>query len=259
MDQLKIEIERIIHPIIADEKFKNRFRQELYAHLVSLYEIEQSKHTDEHIALESALQQQGNPEVLRSDFLNSFSLPERWLARFDNACEPKPDKPILHHATRMAALVFCSIFLLQLIPFCLALIVKRKSSIMYFLTSLGIAGCIYAASMVFLAFLFLPRMRSVLKDTSHPVLRYLKLFQFAFVQTLLTYIAVGIAILLGHILLSSILGKQHVKVITLDYVCALWMGVYTPIVTLLICPYMLIREAQNNKPLPDWPYLSLNK
>ena len=106
MEPLKIEVERIVHPLRAREHLKDVFREELWGHLAALYEEESGGTRDENRVLEAALQRLGEAEMLRSAFMNSLSRLERWEGWFIHLLEPKSGKGLLRHAVRLAAWVF---------------------------------------------------------------------------------------------------------------------------------------------------------
>jgi len=79
MMPLKIQVERVVRPIRASGRRKDRMREELLAHLTATCHEELAKDGDEPAAVERALQRFGNPDDLRRELQASVTLPERLL------------------------------------------------------------------------------------------------------------------------------------------------------------------------------------
>lgn len=75
--QFKVHVERIVRPIRAAFKRKNKMREELLAHLVQKFEVLVEEGLDEADASARAIQQLGDPDALRADLQASVPALER--------------------------------------------------------------------------------------------------------------------------------------------------------------------------------------
>lgn len=79
MMPLKIQVERVVRPIRASGRRKDRMREELLAHLTATYHEELARDSDEAAALARALRRFGNPDHLRRELQASVPFLERIL------------------------------------------------------------------------------------------------------------------------------------------------------------------------------------
>jgi len=79
MKQLKICVERAVRPLRANNRRKDRMREELLAHLQELYHEELARLIDPSAALDQAMRRFGDPAELRRELQDSVPLLERWL------------------------------------------------------------------------------------------------------------------------------------------------------------------------------------
>jgi hypothetical protein len=79
MRDLKVHVERIVRPIRASGRRKDRMREELLAHLTATYQEEVKRDGDESAALARALERFGDPDELRRELQASVPLADRIL------------------------------------------------------------------------------------------------------------------------------------------------------------------------------------
>ncbi len=79
MRDLKVQVERIVRPIRASGRRKDRMREELLAHLTATYQEEFKRDGDEPAALARALERFGNPDDLRRELQASVPIPKQIL------------------------------------------------------------------------------------------------------------------------------------------------------------------------------------
>jgi hypothetical protein len=87
MKELMIQVERAVRPVQVSGRRKDRMREELLAHLTSIYEEELRRRGDSGAALQAALERFGDPAQLTRALQESVTLPqrvdagvERWFA-----------------------------------------------------------------------------------------------------------------------------------------------------------------------------------
>ena len=72
LTQLKILVERAVRPVRASSSRKRKMREELLAHVTSVFEEEVARLANEQTALEGTAQRFGNPAIMD---------PENWTTR----------------------------------------------------------------------------------------------------------------------------------------------------------------------------------
>lgn len=117
MKALKIQVERVVRPIYACERRKDRMREELYAHLLGIYEDELARGGNDANVIAPALARFGEPAELTCTLQESVPGWERILyvrlpklihsrlARSQDFGRQKPSESGLHFATRQALAV----------------------------------------------------------------------------------------------------------------------------------------------------------
>jgi len=75
--RLQAEAERIVHPVHGMYDTKLKMREDLYGHLLGLYEEERQKNSNENKAIQAAVQRLGNPDELRAHLQKSVHWFER--------------------------------------------------------------------------------------------------------------------------------------------------------------------------------------
>jgi ATP-dependent Clp protease ATP-binding subunit ClpC len=98
--ELKIVVERTVRPVRATMARKRKMREELLAHLVSIFEEERKRAGDEQAALDQTKRRFGDPEELTGQFQEAVP---RWdrLARLGDAAQRWPGESLLRFAGRI--------------------------------------------------------------------------------------------------------------------------------------------------------------
>jgi len=115
MHDLKVHVERIVRPIRASGRRKDRMREELLTHLTATYQEEIAREGNESAALARALERFGNPDDLRRELQASVLLPEQILfagflcharyVAFLRRLGKQQDESALRYATRVTLAV----------------------------------------------------------------------------------------------------------------------------------------------------------
>ncbi len=108
-EQLRVTVERCVRPIRATHRRKDRMREELYAHLLALYEQQREVHDNDEAATTAAREQFGDPRDIRDDLQASVPRLERLACvrlHPDNAqWRRKPDESAFRYDLRTMAAV----------------------------------------------------------------------------------------------------------------------------------------------------------
>jgi len=104
--ELKIVVERAVRPVRATFYSKRKMREELLAHLVSIFEEEAEKLGDEQVALEEAKRRFGNPSELTGELQEAVSQWDRFLFFTENFICFRASESVLRHASRVAVLPY---------------------------------------------------------------------------------------------------------------------------------------------------------
>jgi hypothetical protein len=106
MKELMVQVERVVRPVPAGARRKDRMREELLAHLTSIYEEERARRGDERAAREEAVRRFGESAALTHRLQESLNwgdrlsyLAERWLGW-------RAKESAARHAWRVAASIF---------------------------------------------------------------------------------------------------------------------------------------------------------
>jgi hypothetical protein len=114
--ELKIVVERAVRPIRATMARKRRMREELLAHLVSIFEEEAQRLGDEQAALEEAKRRFGNPVELTGQLQQAVPRWDRCRSILENMGY-RPGESVWH----LAAKQFLVTAMIYAIPLLLAL------------------------------------------------------------------------------------------------------------------------------------------
>jgi hypothetical protein len=106
LKELKIVVERAVRPVGATFYSKRKMREELLAHLVSIFEEEMQKAADEHAALDQSKQRFGDPRELAGELQGTVSRWDRFLYFIENFICFRAGESVLHHAARVAVLPY---------------------------------------------------------------------------------------------------------------------------------------------------------
>ena len=104
--QLKIVVERAVQPVRATFYSKRKMREELLAHLVSIFEEEMQKAGDEQAALDQTRRRFGDPRQLTGELQQAVSQGDRFLYFIENFICFRAGESVLHHAARVAVLPY---------------------------------------------------------------------------------------------------------------------------------------------------------
>jgi len=105
-NQLKVVVERAVRPVRATIARKRRMREELLAHLVSVFEEELQRVGDEGAAFHEAKRRFGNASELSSQLQETVPRTDR-LSRFlDDIWRWQAEESVLRHAVRVALFPF---------------------------------------------------------------------------------------------------------------------------------------------------------
>lgn len=97
-----IAVERIVRPIVAPRDRKQRMREELYAHIDSIYIEEFEKSGDEAAACDAATTRLGDPEVVRADLQVTIPYWKQTFIRWDQMFARRPKEPRLRFSFRVS-------------------------------------------------------------------------------------------------------------------------------------------------------------
>jgi hypothetical protein len=105
LKNLKIVVERAVRPVRASTSRKRRMREELLAHLTSIFEEEYEKLGDEQAALEQARQRFGDPRQLSGQLQQTVPRWDRFGAILE-WMELQPGESLLHFAGKQFLTMF---------------------------------------------------------------------------------------------------------------------------------------------------------
>ena len=140
LKELKIVVERAVRPVGATMARKRKMREELLAHLVSIFEEEAERLGDEQAALEQARQRFGDPGELTGQLQETVS---RWdcFIRLGEAGQFWPGEPLLRFAGRTTVFTLVALVVVMLIVLPAILIRGRQNELVlqgYTLVVIGI-------------------------------------------------------------------------------------------------------------------------
>jgi len=138
--ELKVAVERVVRPIRASARRKDRVREELLAHLTAIFEQELAQTKDRESAVAQARRRFGDCEELRRELQASVPALERVLhapvpflpleqslRRCFARMEPRENESVLHHAGRSIGLLALFIVTLNALVWGLAVAVSLLS------------------------------------------------------------------------------------------------------------------------------------
>ena len=115
MKPLMIHVERAVRPVRAEESTKCNMRDELYAHITSIYEEELKRTGDENAAMEAACRRFGEPADLTAELQATIPWIERVTARVDASVRRRTNETAPRHALRMAGACLLSYVVLGVV------------------------------------------------------------------------------------------------------------------------------------------------
>jgi hypothetical protein len=115
--ELKIVVERAVRPIRASRALKRKMREELLAHLMSVFEEELERVGVEHAALNEVKRRFGDPRELSKELQGTVLSWDRCRSVLERL-DLQPGESPLHLALKqiLATLVLCAVVLLVTLP-----------------------------------------------------------------------------------------------------------------------------------------------
>jgi len=141
LSELKIVVERAVRPVRATLARKRGMREELLAHLVSIFEEESKTDGDEQAALEQAKQRFGDPRELTGQLQQTVPQWDRF-ARVFEAGDYRPGEPLLRFAGRITIFTLVAFAAMILIVLPAMLLHGREGECameLYVLSIIGVA------------------------------------------------------------------------------------------------------------------------
>lgn len=111
LSQLKILVERAVRPVRASSSRKRKMREELLAHVTSVFEEEVARLANEQAALEGTAQRFGNPAELTGQLQESVPMLDS-IQRFADWVAYRPRESTLRRAARYTILIEVAALLL---------------------------------------------------------------------------------------------------------------------------------------------------
>jgi ATP-dependent Clp protease ATP-binding subunit ClpA len=99
-------VERIVRPMHASTPRKRKIREELLAHLETIYEQEMARNSDPIAALRAAGQRLGNPSDLTREFEGDLPFNERISYRFEHFFSWRAPQSVARWMSRVATWLF---------------------------------------------------------------------------------------------------------------------------------------------------------
>ena len=106
MKPLMIHVERAVHPVIAERSTKYQMREELYAHLLSIYEQEREQSADDETAIASACKWFGEPSALTAELQQTVNCLERAVIPIEQWVYRRKHETVIRHTCRIVATFF---------------------------------------------------------------------------------------------------------------------------------------------------------
>lgn len=252
---LKVEVERIVEPVHAQIRLKNKFRQELWMHLSELFEEESASTTDSDAASRRALERLGNPDVLRTQLRDSMKLADRIEGFVAYWTTLRRGVPLSHEILRLSLSSFFLIFAM-ILALTVGLWISPKGMTadkLLFMVTLGIS-----VSLVYAAFgAVYPWAEDTFWGTANNRKPGLEFFKKALAWSIVSAVVIpasGIVVhFAGHAFLASMLGPEHRTVILFEFLNpALWRMLGGLVFVALHVAILSGRFFSGR--LPDWPY-----
>lgn len=106
MRELMVQVERAVRPVRASARRKDRMREELLAHLSSIYEEELKRCREEGLARKAAFERLGNLRELTCALQEAVSLPERVDWRIERWLGWQAPETAARYTFRLALILF---------------------------------------------------------------------------------------------------------------------------------------------------------
>ena len=261
MDQLKVEIERIVEPVRAEMRLKNKFRLELWAHLSELYEEESTSAPDTEAAAHRALERLGDPDELRARLRDSMTLLNKIVGHVGYWTSPRADKPLRHEVIRLG-LSFYAVAVALILPLVVADWLSLWGTLLspdgfdpekglflvtLFSTSVGTV----TASIMALSVLMERSVARAPKMTGRSV--WIKAFRWSYCSAAAMVLAGFASRLAGHTIMALALGPDNFWTLHFDASGLEVLLIWTVLAAVLF-PTGIVFENYFSKRLPGWPY-----
>jgi hypothetical protein len=142
--ELKIVVERAVRPVRATIARKCRMREELLAHLLSIFEEEAAKAGDEQGAIDRAKRRFGDSRELSGQLQESVSRWE-WFRAISERLDPKPGESLWRPATRLSLLMMAGYALAMAAAVPVMIVRGRANEIPTALRIVFVVGLVSAA------------------------------------------------------------------------------------------------------------------
>jgi hypothetical protein len=103
---LRRPVERAVRQLVVSTDRRRKMREELLAHLITVYESERIQGLSEVVAAERAVERFGDPQALRAELQATVSWSHRQLAHLDNLIVGPPGVAPWRHGLRGAGMIF---------------------------------------------------------------------------------------------------------------------------------------------------------
>lgn len=243
MDNYKIDIEAIVHPLIAPEQRKNTLRRELWAHFCALAEEERHNGADETAAAQTAFARLGKPQAIRDAFIENIPRAERWLARLDR----RPDEPSNAYIRRVARTMFP---FLAVVPICFGIqcsIAEPDHAIIPW--SIMLTLSLWLPLFLYAAMRRTAHWQALLRQSNSIAPFFQHYTRHAAISAVMT----AAFILPGYALLAAWRGPHDATALSYLYMATPVLAFQWLTLTTLFA-YALIREKQAANTIAHWPY-----
>ena len=154
LKNLKIVVERAVRPVRATIARKRRMREELLAHLTSIFDEENEKLGDEQAALDRARQRFGDPSDLSGQLQQTVPRWDRFCAILEQF-DLQPGESLLHFAGKQLLVMFVAYVVMTVIVAIPSLIVRGRQAELPVVLHIVSVAMLFTTAVTVL-FLFLP-------------------------------------------------------------------------------------------------------
>jgi len=221
---------------------------------MALVEGEQAKGRDAIKTMEVALERLGDPETLRTNFMDSLSRLDRAYGKAGKFFEKRPDESSVRFALRG-----CGLFALGISLFIMALFVPTivgitwlkgpDPGVMVFLPVFGLFIALYSTSTVFWGLLFDARAKTA------KVKKEWGLYTaYGCVMVVLSILSGAVCMSIGHAFLQLALGNNHSQIYMFYAAAGVTVsGATLAVIAAWTIGELIIRPRIYNG-IPGWPY-----
>jgi hypothetical protein len=105
MNELMLQVERVVRPVRAGARGKDRMREELFAHLTSIYEEERPRFGDDPAARAETLRRFGEPVALTAALEETLTRKDRFISVIEGWIGWRSHDSAARHTLRLAGVV----------------------------------------------------------------------------------------------------------------------------------------------------------